>query len=194
MRNQWASGSAKTRERYEKDLIELRKQIKTTNCDVQLAQLRAIRANQNKLSIEHPSSFVNACFAVNQQHASFYAQELERSQMELDLLRSQVANKERDIQRSKDELQQQLSYLQSLNKEFDKKLMDRAVLETELQTLREELEFMRAVYKEQYSESHSLGSVQIIVDKFYRDQLARAIVNIRKDFESLAFLQREECE
>ncbi|CAF4753110.1 unnamed protein product [Rotaria sp. Silwood1] len=53
---------------------------------------------------------------------------------------------------------------------------------------------MRAIQEEEYNELALLGPFQIDVGQFYRDELARAIANIKKDFETLARARYQEWE
>ncbi|CAF3616338.1 unnamed protein product [Rotaria sp. Silwood1] len=161
---------------------------------MQLAQIQAIRAEYDRSSTEHQISFINSFHIIGHQHASFSEQELERSKVELSALFNQVDNKKQEIERSKSEMQKQLDYLEVLKKELDDELMLRIVLEIELQTFQEELIFMRAIQEEEYNELALLGPFQIDVGQFYRDELARAIANIKKDFETLARARYQEWE
>ncbi|CAF4301340.1 unnamed protein product, partial [Rotaria sp. Silwood2] len=161
---------------------------------MQLAQIQAIRAQHDKSATEHQISFINTFNVVDQQRASLCEQELERSKVELSAVYNQVDNKKHEIERSKSELQQQLDHLQALKKELDDELMIRIVLEIELQTFREELIFMRAIYEEECNDLALLGTFQIDVGQFYRDELARAVANIKKDFETISHAQYQEWE
>ncbi|CAF3153543.1 unnamed protein product, partial [Rotaria sp. Silwood2] len=153
---------------------------------MQLAQIQSIRADQDKSSIGYRISFIQTLIAVDHNRASLSEQDFERSKLELEALRQQVENKKGEIGRSKDEMKRQIEYLNGLNKEFDNELMARVMLEVELQTFREELIFMKAIYEEERNELALLGTYQIDVGQFYRDELARAVANIKKDFEILS--------
>ncbi|CAF1442765.1 unnamed protein product, partial [Rotaria sordida] len=161
---------------------------------MQLAQIQAIRADQDKISVGSQISFIYTLIAVDHHRALLSKQELERSKAELNALRSQVENKRKEIERSKDETKRQLDYLHSLNKEFNSTLMARVMLEVELQRFREELVFTRAIYEEECNDLALLGTYQIDVGQFYRDELARAVANIKKDLEILAHARYQEWE
>ncbi|CAF1071437.1 unnamed protein product, partial [Rotaria sordida] len=194
LKQNWGFDSIKIREKYNKDLNVFRKQLDTTTCDMQLSQIQAIRADQDKTSVGHQISFIQTLIAVDHHRASLSEQDLERSKAELNALRSQVEDKRKEIERSKDEMKRQLDYLHGLNKEFDNELMARVMLEVELQTFREELVFTRAVYEEELNDLALLGTYQIDVGQFYRDELTRAVANIKKDFEILARARYQEWE
>jgi hypothetical protein len=68
------------------------------------------------------------------------------------------------------------------------------MIQNELQTLEEQLAFMKAVHEEERNELASLGTLSIDVSQFYRTELTRAIADIKNDFEALSLAQRQELE
>lgn len=188
------AGSDELRRKYDKDLSALRKQLDMTTCNMLLAQIQAIRADSDKASTDHQVGFVHSFIVVDQQRAVYCAQEYERSKVELAAILGQLDGRKQEIERSKAELKRQLDYVQGLNKEYDNELMSRVVLEIELQTIREELVFTRAVFEEQRNEVLALGTIHLDITQFYRDELTRAVTNIKKDFELLARARHQEWE
>jgi chromosome segregation ATPase len=179
---------------YNKDLVSLRKQLDNTVYNVTLAQVQAARAEYDKSSFEHQINFTNTLIILNQNLPSFCKQELERSKAELDALGIQVNNKKQEIEERKNEMKQQLDHVQALNKKLDNELVARIAGEIELETCREELLFMKAVYQEEHNEFMTFGTFQFDVDQFYRTEITRAIANIRNDYELLARAQYHEWE
>ncbi|CAF0924415.1 unnamed protein product [Rotaria sp. Silwood1] len=157
-----------------------------------LSQIKTARADQDKTSIGHRISFIQSLIVAGHNRASISEQDLERTKVELEALRLQLEHKKEEIERSKGEMKRQIDYVGGLNKELDSELMARVMLECELQTFREELVFMKAIYEEERNELALLGTYQIDVGQFYRDELARAVANIKKDFEILSDAQYTE--
>jgi hypothetical protein len=87
-----------------------------------------------------------------------------------------------------------LEQLENLKNEFDNESMARVMIQNELQTLEEQLAFMKAVHEEERNELASLGTLPIDVSQFYRTELTRAIADIKNDFEALSQAQRRELE
>ncbi|CAF1350078.1 unnamed protein product [Rotaria sp. Silwood1] len=159
---------------------------------MQLTQIQAIRADQDKISVGSQIAFIYTLIAADHHRALLSEQELERSKAELNAVRSEIENKRKEIERSKDEMKRQLDYLYSLNKEFNSTMMARVMLEVELQAFREELVFTRAIYEEECNDLALLGTYQLDVGQFYRNEFTRAVANIKKDLEILAHAQYHE--
>jgi hypothetical protein len=87
-----------------------------------------------------------------------------------------------------------LEQLENLKNEFDNESMARVMIQNELQTLEEQLAFMKAIHEEERNELASLGTLPIDVSQFYRTELTRAIADIKNDFEALSQAQRRELE
>lgn len=121
-------------------------------------------------------------------------QQLEGSGQELDALRNRFEDKKQEIDRSKGEVRRLLDQLDNLKNEFDQESMGRVMIQNELQTLEEQLAFMKAVHEEERNELASLGTLPIDVSQFYRTELTRAIADIKNDFEALSQAQRRELE
>ena len=184
--------STKIRDTFSKDLASLRKEIDSTVRSVRLAHAQAAQAEYDRSSFEHQINFANASSVMDQNHVSAYKKELEQSRAKLDALGNQVNNKKLEIEQRKTEMKQQLDQVQALNKKLDNELMARIAVETELETYREELLFLKSVYEEEYNELGALGTFQVDVSQFYQTELANAIASIRKDYELLAQTQYKE--
>ncbi len=78
---------------------------------------------------------------------------------------------------------------------MDKETIDRVARQNEVQTLEEQISFLKAVHEQEVSE---LSRLQTIVGfdpaQFYRTELERAIRDIRGDFEQLNHEQKRELE
>lgn len=159
---------------------------------MELAQLEIAKSERYKSSTQYRISFLKKFSTVNQQRATVYSQELEQTNAELDDLRVQIENKKQEIERNKGEMYQQMDYLDKLEKEYDEEMRRHVVLDIELRTFQEEILFLKAVYEEENNELSVVGSLHIDVAKFYREELARAIANIRKDFQALSAKRQQE--
>ena len=175
-------------------MFSFRKQLDTVTNGLHVAQVRTIQANNDRSSLQHQISFIHKFITVDQQRAISYEQELERSKLDLHTLRNQVDSKRQEVQQSKNEMKRQLNHLHTLKKELENGLTARIALEIELQTLREQLAFERAVNEEECNEWTVFGTFQIDASQFYRDELARAIASIKKDFDVLSRMRHQELE
>jgi chromosome segregation ATPase len=175
-------------------LVSLRKQIDDVTRDKALAELRAKRAEYDASLIKHQTDFANELVNLDKNRFTMLKQQLEGSGSELDSLRNRFEDKKQEIDRSKGEVRRLLDQLDNLKNEFDQESMSRVMIQNELQTLEEQLAFMKAVHEEERNELASLGTLPIDVSQFYRTELTRAIADIKNDFEALSQEQRRELE
>jgi chromosome segregation ATPase len=178
--------SGKVKDQYDQALVSLRKQIDDVTRDKALAELRAKRAEFDAALIKHQTDFAKELVNLDQNRSTMLKQQLEGSGSELESLRHRFDDKKQEIERSKNEVKRLL--------EFDTESMGRVMIQNELQTLEEQLAFLKAVHEEERNELASLGTLPIDVSQFYRTELTRAIADIKNDFEALSQAQRHELE
>ena len=186
--------SGKVKDQYDQALVSLRKQIDDVTRDKALAELRAKRAEYDASLIKHQTDFANELVNLDRNRFAMLKQQLEGSSSELDALRGRYEDKKQEIEKSKNEAKRLLEQLENLKNEFDSESMGRVMIQNELQTLEEQLAFMKAVHEEERNELASLGTLPIDVSQFYRTELTRAIADIKNDFEALSQAQRRELE
>ena len=121
-------------------------------------------------------------------------QELDASNVEFNHLREQLDQRFSDLSKQQTLMENLLKELNDLKNELDTEQLERIVLENELQTLREHAAFQDAIYEAQRKDILSLATPVIDVSRFYRMELARAISDIRQDFEVLSQSQVNELE
>jgi DNA repair exonuclease SbcCD ATPase subunit len=194
LKQKWGFDSGKVKDQYDQALVSLRKQIDDVTRDKALAELRAKRAEYDASLIKHQTDFANELVNLDKNRFAMLKQQLEGSGSELDALRSRHDDKKQEIERSKNEVKRLLEQLENLKNEFDSESMARVMIQNELQTLEEQLAFMKAVHEEERNELASLGTLPIDVSQFYRTELTRAIADIKNDFEALSQAQRRELE
>lgn len=194
LKQKWGFDSGKVKEQYDSALISLRKQIDDVTRDKALAELRAKRAEYDASLIKHQTDFANELVNLDRNRFAMLKQQLEGSGSELDALRGRYEDKRQEIERSKGEVKRLLEQLENLKNEFDNESMGRVMIQNELQTLEEQLAFMKAIHEEERNELASLGTLPIDVSQFYRTELTRAIADIKNDFDTLSQAQRQELE
>lgn len=194
LKQKWGFDSGKVKDQYDQALVSLRKQIDEVTRDKALAELRAKRAEYDATLIKHQTDFANELVTLDRNRFAMLKQQLEGSGSELDALRHRYEDKKQEIERSKGEVKRLLQQLEDLKNEFDTESMGRVMIQNELQTLEEQLAFMKAVHEEERNELASLGTLPIDVSQFYRTELTRAIADIKNDFEALSQAQRHELE
>jgi chromosome segregation ATPase len=194
LKQKWGFDSGKIKDQYDQGLIALPKQIDEVTRDKALAELRAKRAEYDASLIKHQTDFANELVTLDRNRFTMLKQQLEGSGSELEALRHRFEDKKQEIERNKSEVKRLLEQLENLKNEFDSESMARVMIQNELQTLEEQLAFMRAIHEEERNELASLGTLSIDVSQFYRTELTRAIADIKNDFDVLSQAQRRELE
>jgi chromosome segregation ATPase len=194
LKQKWGFDSGKVKDQYDQALITLRKSIDDVTRDKALAELRAKRAEYDASLIKHQTDFASELVNLDRNRFSMLKQQLEGSGSELEALRSRYEDKRQEIERNKSEVKRLLEQLENLKNEFDNESMARVMIQNELQTLEEQLAFLKAIHEEERNELASLGTLPIDVTQFYRTELTRAIADIKSDFDQLSQAQRHELE
>jgi len=194
LKQKWGFDSGKVKDQYDQELVSLRKKIDDVTRDKALAELRAKRAEYDASLIKHQTDFANELVNLDKNRLTMLKQQLDGSDSELVALRGRYEDKKQEIERSKAEVKRLLDQLENLKNEFDNESMGRVMIQNELQTLEEQLAFLKAVHEEERNELASLGTLPIDVSQFYRTELTRAIADIKNDFEALSQAQRHELE
>jgi chromosome segregation ATPase len=194
LKAKWGFESGKVKDQYDAALISLRKQIDAVTRDKALAELGARRAEYDATSIRHQTDFANELIALDHNRLSMLQQQLQGSGSELEALTHRYNDKKQEIDRNKAEVTRLLGQLENLKNEFDSESMARVMIQNELQTLEEQLAFLKAVHEEELHELESLGSLSIDVNQFYRTELTRAIADIKNDFDILSEAQKREVQ
>ncbi|CAF1616248.1 unnamed protein product [Rotaria sp. Silwood1] len=194
LKQKWGFESGQVKDKYDETLRSLRKQIDDVTRDKALAELRAKRAEYDASLIKHQSDFAHELITLDRNRFTMLKQQLEGSNSELELLRNRFEDKRQDIDRGKSEIRRLLDQLDTLKNEFDQESMARVMIQNELQTLEEQLAFMKAIHEEERNEISALGTISIDVSQFYRNELTRAITDIKSDFEAISQAQRRDLE
>jgi len=192
LRRTWGVDGDRLQAAYAPQLQGLRKDLDNAFRDEALQQLQLKRAEYDLWQIQQQIAALDD--GGDRQRLDLLAQQLENSNVELDHLKNQFEQRLNDLARQRNTMENLLNELDGLKNELDNHQLERILLENEIQTLREHGAFQDAIHQSQRAEFVTLGTPVLDVSGFYRTELARAISEIREDFEVLSQSQADELE
>ena len=192
----WGDDTRKVREAYEQNLFDLRTRIDD------VANLKTIADVRNKRSSYENCEYqrrLNDTIKLNdneKQKIKNLERELCVARESNELLKKSIADELCDIEKYRLNRDETWAQLVELLDKLDDELYRRISVEYNNQTLREHIEFVKAVNERELAEMGQLAEALPFNDQieFYKDQLKRVINNIRKDYEQLHLEQTRELE
>ncbi len=192
----WGDDTRKVREAYEQNLFDMRTRIDD------VANLKTIADVRNKRSSYENCEYqrrLNDTIKLNdneKQKIKNLERELCVARESNELLKKSIADELCDIEKYRLNRDETWAQLVELLDKLDDELYRRISVEYNNQTLREHIEFVKAVNERELAEMGQLAEALPFNDQieFYKDQLKRVINNIRKDYEQLHLEQTRELE
>ena len=182
----WGAASQAVIAQYGGKLDRLRQDLNGSMLDEAAYQARLHRSRYN---IDNYQTLVNDESAWNQRQEYKREQlktELEHSCNELAYLRKSHAETEDQVKNLLKQKEDQLNEIDRLNEQAYRTTLERIKVDLQVQTLREEIPFVNDLYSHLINEFELLKpSNGIDAQLFYRQELEKAIRDIRRDFEIL---------
>ncbi|CAF1316266.1 unnamed protein product [Adineta ricciae] len=191
----WGTASQAIVSQYSGSLDRLRQEVNESmlgEADLQTRLRRSHYDIDNYRSLIHDETLWNNRQEEKREQLKL---EYEHSCVELTALQRSYKQVEEQL---KILLQQREDYLQEINQLNElsyKATLDRIKLDLQVQTLREEIPFLNDIHTHLISEFEQLKPTNgIDTQLFYRQELEKAIRDIRRDFDTLHSAQRKEME
>lgn len=195
LKSKWGLDSGKIKEVMEPELLKFREQIDEITRQKAIAEIKAKRAESDAQQFRHMMDLAMDSFNSDKIKIQNLERLLENTRSDSDYLRGQLNDINEQIQKYMDEQRRYLDQLRQLKDDLDKETIERVARQNEVQTLEEQISFLKAIHEQEVAE---LGRLQTIVGfdpaQFYRNELERAIRDIRGDFEQLNHEQKRELE
>ena len=195
LKSKWGFDSGKIKDQMEPELLKYRELIDEITRLKAVAEIKAKRAESDALQFKHLMDLAMDSFNTDKNKIYNLERLLENTRQDGDYLRSQLNDISEQIAKYVDEQRRLMEQLKHLKDDLDKETIDRVARQNEVQTLEEQIAFLKAVHEQEVSE---LSRLQTIVGfdpaQFYRTELERAIRDIRGDFEQLNQEQKRELE
>jgi chromosome segregation ATPase len=191
----WGASSQAIISQYSGPLDRLRQEVNESMLDEADLQTRLRRSHYN---IDNYRSLIHDETIWNDRKEDKREQlklEYEHSCAELSALQKSYKQVEDQLKILFKQREDYLQEIEQLNEQSYKATLDRIKLDLQVQTLREEIPFLNDVHTHLINEFEQLKPTNgIDTQLFYRQELEKAIRDIRRDFETLHSAQRKEME
>ncbi|CAF0873208.1 unnamed protein product [Rotaria sordida] len=191
----WGATSQAIISQYSGPLDHLRQEV--NDCMLFEADLQS-RLRRSHYNIDNYRSLIHDETSWNDRQEVKRAQlklEYEHSCAELSALQKSYKQIDEQLKILLKQREDYLNDIDQLNEQSYKSTIDRIKSDLQVQTLREEIPFLNDVHAHIISEFEQLKPASgIDAQLFYRQELEKAIRDIRRDFETLNMAQRKEME
>lgn len=121
---------------------------------------------------------------------------LSNLEAEISLLKRRIAQLEDEVKRIKQENQRLLSELQRARTDLDQETLNRIDYQNQVQTLLEEIDFLRRVHDNEIKELQTLASRDTTPEnrEFFKNELSSAIRDIREEYDQVNNVHRNDME
>ncbi|CAF2939828.1 unnamed protein product [Rotaria sp. Silwood2] len=196
LRSKWGLDSDKYKSEYEPELNNLRKTIDLATVEKAKAEIRAKRAEFDLIYYKKLVDDLNQWTNQDKLKINSLQSTIDENQREFEHVQRLMADSMSDIEKYRNEMKHLYEEISRLLIELDQETMARIKIENEKQTLEEQIPFLSAIHEQEMNELRNLSSPNIGIDPttFYKNELQRAIREIRNDFENLSRSQRLELE
>lgn len=195
LKSKWGFDSSKIKDEMEPELLRVRESIDEVTRLKAIAEIKAKRAESDALQFRHLMDLAMDSFNSDKNKIQNLERLMENTKQDAEYLKGQLHDINEQIAKYVDEQRRLFDQLSQLKDDLDKETIDRVARQNEVQTLEEQISFLKAVHEQEVSE---LSRLQTIVGfdpaQFYRTELERAIRDIRGDFEQLNSEQKRELE
>jgi len=195
LKAKWGYDSSKIKDDMEPELLRVRESIDEVTRLKAVAEIKAKRAESDALQFRHLMDLAMDSFNTDKNKIQNLERLLDNTRQDSEYLKGQLNDINEQIAKYVEEQRRLFDQLRQLKDDLDKETIDRVARQNEVQTLEEQIAFLKAVHEQEVSE---LSRLQTIVGfdpaQFYRTELERAIRDIRGDFEQLNQEQKRELE
>lgn len=196
LRSKWGFDSDRLKSEYEPELNHLRKTIDLATVEKAKAEIRAKRAEFDLIYYKKLVDDISQWTNQDKLKINSLQSTIDENQREFEHVQRLMADSMSDIEKYRNEMKHLYEEISRLLIELDQETMARIKIENEKQTLEEQIPFLSAIHEQEMNELRNLSSPNIGIDPttFYKNELQRAIREIRNDFENLSRSQRLELE
>jgi len=195
LKSKWGFDSSKIKDEMEPELLKVRESIDEVTRLKAISEIKAKRAESDALQFRHLMDLAMDTFNTDKNKIQNLERLMENTKQDAEYLKGQLHDITEQIAKYVEEQRRLFEQLSQLKDDLDKETIDRVARQNEVQTLEEQISFLKAVHEQEVAE---LSRLQTIVGfdpaQFYRTELERAIRDIRGDFEQLNTEQKRELE
>ncbi|KAI6241650.1 hypothetical protein M3Y99_00326000 [Aphelenchoides fujianensis] len=196
LKDRWGRDSGSIKAMYESELTTARKLIDTTSHDRGKldGDLRKLQDEVNEQRRKYEEA-VRARKTDREKLDDLLVQ-LSNLEAEINLLKRRIALLEEEISRLRKENQRLQAELQRVRTELDQETLSRIDYQNQVQTLLEEIEFLRRSHDQEIKDLQAMAARDTTNEnrEFFRNELASAIRDIRNEYDQLNNANRNDIE
>jgi len=196
LRGRWGKDTSSIKTMFEGELSEARRLIDETaknkaEIEVQIARLQEDLA-EYKRKYEDAMRLRDG----DKEKIEGLLQQLSDAEAEISMLRRRLSGLEDEVARLKKENQRLQAELQKARSDLDQETLNRIDYQNQVQTLLEEIEFLRRVHDQEIKELQSLAARDTTAEnrEFFKNELALAIRDIRNEYDAIATQNKTDME
>ncbi|KAM3727451.1 Intermediate filament protein [Dirofilaria immitis] len=196
LRGKWGKDTFNIKQMYEREISDASKLINETvkqRNDLE----KQIQKMQDEL-FEYRKRYDDALRSCDIDHKKIDDMFLRLSQIEAEIntLRRRITELEEKVMRIKKDNQQLLGELQRTRTDVDQETLNRIDHQNQVQTLLEEIDFIRRVHEQEIRELQSLAARDTTPEnrEFFKNELASAIRDIRAEYDQITNVNRTDME
>jgi intermediate filament protein if len=196
LRSRWGKDTSSIKSMYEGELSEARKLIDETskakaNLDGQIGRLQHDLAEYRK-KYEETVRMRDG----DKEKIEGLLTQLSDAEAEISLLRRRIQNLEDEVNRMKKENIRLQSELQKARTDLDQETLNRIDYQNQVQTLLEEIDFLRRVHDQEIKELQALATRDTTTEnrEYFKNELALAIRDIRNEYDTISAQNKTDME
>uniref|UniRef100_A0AC34GUQ9 Intermediate filament protein n=1 Tax=Panagrolaimus sp. ES5 TaxID=591445 RepID=A0AC34GUQ9_9BILA len=196
LRGRWGRDTFNVREMYESEIKQAHKIIEESNADRDRLERDISKLVEEVATFRHKYDSAVRERATDKSVIDELLVKLSAIESELTLLKRRVANMEDDINAVKRENHRLLSELQRARTEVDQETLNRIDFQNQVQTIIEELDFVRRAHDSEIRDLQAMASRDTTSEnrEYFKNELAAAMREIRTEYDTVCNVQRTDME
>jgi intermediate filament protein if len=196
LRNRWGKDTSTVKAMYEGELGECRKLIDDTSKakhDLE-GQLQKLKDDLADAKRRYEDAYRGR--DGDKERMEGLIAQLSDAEAEIGLLRRRTENIEDEVNKLKRENARLITDLQKARTALDQETLNRIDYQNQVQTLLEEIEFLRRVHEQEVKELQALAGRDTTAEnrEFFRNELAMAIRDIRAEYDQIQTANKTDME
>ncbi|CAF2998810.1 unnamed protein product, partial [Rotaria sp. Silwood2] len=196
LRSKYSFDSDKYKSEYKPKLNNLRKTTHLATVEEAIVEIRVKRAEFDLIYYKKLVDDLNQWTNQDKLKINSLQSTIDENQREFKHVQHLIAVSMSDIEKYHNEMKRFYEQISNLLNELDQERMARIKIENEKQTFKEQISFLSAIHEQEMNDLKNVSSSNFDINSitFYKNELPRAIREIRKDFEIRSLSQRLELE